>query len=140
MNQAESASEAGAEALLEENGDEQQADSGGWLDRFPEALDAAEARPGPAPVGAGALAFRVLFYAGMGVGVISALALLAAVFFQGLVATNFIQAGGDYLGSGPEARAAREVLGIPLAGFVVALFAGFIALAIGAFGVLRGRR
>lgn len=140
MNQTESASQTGAEVLREENVDEPHADSGGWLDRFPEALDATEARPAPAPMGGLALAFRVLFYAGMGVGVISALALLAAVFFQGWVATNFIQTGGDYLGSSPEAREAREVLGIELSGFVIALLAGFAALCIGAIGVLRGRR
>ncbi|GAA4362241.1 hypothetical protein GCM10023166_04480 [Paeniglutamicibacter cryotolerans] len=112
--------------------------SGRWLDRFPEALDA---DPGPAaPMRTSALAYRLLFYLGMGVGVIASLALLASVFFQGWVATNFIQAGGDYLGSGPEAQAARDVLGIPLGGFVVALLAGFAALSVGAIGVLRGRR
>ena len=153
MNQARSTRAAGGEApgedldldeapgeALDDNDESEgtEGDDGRWLDRFPEALDA---DPGPcAPMRTSALAYRVLFSAGMGVGVIASLALLTAVFFQGWVAMNFIQAGGDYLGSGAQAQAAREVLGIPLGGFVVALLTGFAALSVGAVGVLRGRR
>lgn len=155
INQTEGTREAGGDAPGEEpdrddafdaasegGHDPEQAGAadGRWLDRFPEALDAAADPTPEAPASASVLAFKVLFYAGMAVGVIASLALVAAVFFQGWVATNFIQAGGDYLGSGPEAQTARDVLGIPLAGFVVVLLAGFAALSVGAVGVLRGRR
>lgn len=113
----------------------------GFLSRFPEAVDAARATDdaGAPPLGRAGLAYRILLYAGMAVGVVAALALIASVVLQALLAGSYIQAGGDYFGSGIDGRAARELLGVPLGGFIAAVVLSLAAICIGALGVFRAK-
>lgn len=114
---------------------------GGVLSRFPEAVDAAsgEDDAGAPPLRGAGVAFRVLLYGGMVVGVFAALALIASVVLQGLLAGSYIQAGGDYFGAGTEGQVARELLGVPLGGFVAAVVLSLAAITVGALGVFRAR-
>lgn len=117
-------------------------DDAGVLGRFPEAVDASRDMDGAPPErpGAAGTAFRVLLGAGMVVGSFAALALVSAVVLQGLLAGSYIRSGGDYFGAGPEGRMARELLGLPIDGFVAALLVSLAAICVGAYGVLRTRR
>ncbi|MGG5752322.1 hypothetical protein ACQ3I4_06810 [Zafaria sp. Z1313] len=113
----------------------------GLLGRFPEAVEATRAEDeAPSSVGASGVAFRVLLYAGMAVGTIAALGLVAAALLQGIVAGTSMQAGIDYLGSGIDGALARELLAVPLGGFIVAVVVSLAAICAGAYGVFRQRR
>ncbi|GER21735.1 hypothetical protein NCCP1664_02320 [Zafaria cholistanensis] len=114
----------------------------GLLARFPEAVDAhaAAEAAGPVPVGAAGRAFRVLLYGGMAVGAVSALALAASFVLHLVLVGTSVRAGYAYFAAGPEGEAVRELLGVPLGGFVAAVVVSLAAICVGAFGVLRERR
>ena len=113
----------------------------GLLGRFPEAVDAhaAAEAAGPAPVGTAGTVFRVLLYGGMAVGAVAALALGASFVLHLVLVGTSVRAGYAYFAAGPEGDAVRELLGVPLGGFVAVVVVSLVAICVGAFGVLRAR-
>jgi len=114
----------------------------GLLGRFPEAVDAhaAAEAAGPEPVGTAGTVFRVLLYGGMTVGAVSALALGASFVLHLVLVGTSVRAGYAYFAAGPEGEAVRDLLGVPLGGFVASVVVSLVAICVGAFGVLRSRR
>lgn len=110
----------------------------GFLGRFPEAV-AADALADGQPVRSGGLAFRVMLYAALAVGAVTGLSLIAAWILQAVLAGSYIRAGGDYFSAGIEAAAARELLSVPVGGFVVVLLLCLVGLCVGAWGIQRGK-
>ncbi|GAA1356594.1 hypothetical protein GCM10009596_05840 [Arthrobacter rhombi] len=110
----------------------------GFLGRFPEAV-AADALADGQPVRRDGLAFRVMLYAALAVGAVTGLSLIAAWILQAVLAGSYIRAGGDYFSAGIEATAARELLSVPVGGFVVVLLLCLVGMCVGAWGIQRGK-
>ncbi|WP_417217117.1 hypothetical protein [Arthrobacter sp.] len=113
-------------------------DDDGFLGRFPEAV-AADALADGSPGRQGGLVFHIMLYVALAVGAVTGLALIAAWVLQAVLAGSYIRAGGDYLGTGIEATAARELLSVPVGGFVAVLLLCLVGMCVGAWGIQRGR-
>lgn len=105
------------------------------LDRFPEAVAAGAISDGPERhLSGSAVGYRVLLYSALAIGAVTGLSLIAAWVLQAVLTGSYIHAGGDYFSAGLEATAARELLSIPVDGFVVVLLLCFVGLCVGAWG------
>ncbi|MGO2003362.1 hypothetical protein [Arthrobacter rhombi] len=112
----------------------------GLLDSFPEALAAGDVDAGEAiwPRGS-ALGFRVVLYAALSIGVVAGLSLIAAWGIQAVLTGSYLRGGGEYFGSGIEASTARELLSLPVGGFISVLLLCLIGMCIGVWGIQRGK-
>ncbi len=112
----------------------------GLLDSFPEALAAGDADAGEAIWSRGsALGFRVVLYAALAIGAVAGLSLIAAWGIQAVLTGSYLRAGGDYFGSGLEATAARELLSLPVGGFIIVLLLCLVGMSVGAWGIQRNK-
>jgi hypothetical protein len=116
-------------------------DDGGFLGRFPEAVAAgALADASPRKIRGRAAVFRIVLYSSLAVGAVAGGSLIAAWLLQAVLTGSYIRSGRDYFGSGVEAMAARELLSLPVGGFVAVLLACLVGMCIGVWGVQRARR
>lgn len=116
-------------------------DDDGFLGRFPEAVAAdALADGSPERPGGRALGFRIVLYASLAVGAVTGLSLIAAWILQAVLTGSYLRVGGDYFSSGVEAMAARELLSIPVGGFVVVLLLCLLGMCLGVWGIQRSLR
>lgn len=116
-------------------------DDGGLLGRFPEAVAAgALAAASPRKSRGRAAGFRIMLYSSLAVGAVTGLSLIAAWILQAVLAGSYIRSGRDYFSSGVEAMAARELLSLPVGGFVAVLLACLLGMCVGVWGVQRARR
>lgn len=131
------ASNAGNESATErlpETGD-------GHLDHFPEAVAVGALDAGtPAGRRGSALGFRVVLYAALAIGAVTGLSLVVVWILQAVLTGSYLRAGGDYFGSGLEATAARELLSLPVGGFVVVLLLCLVGMCVGVWGIQRGKK
>lgn len=115
-------------------------DDDGFLGRFPEAVAAGALADGsPARRGGPALGYRIVLYASLAVGAVTGLSLIAAWILQAVLTGSFIRAGGDYFSASIEASAARELLSIPVGGFVAVVLLCLAGMCVGAWGIQRGK-
>ncbi|WP_372696950.1 hypothetical protein [Arthrobacter sp. JSM 101049] len=113
----------------------------GFFEHFPEAVAAGARDDGTiVPSGGPAVGFRVVLYSALAIGAVAGLSLIAAWVLQAVLTGSYIRSGRDYFGSGLEAAAARELLSIPVGGFVAVLLVCLAGMCIGAWGIQRSRK
>lgn len=111
------------------------------LGRFPEAVAAGALAGGnPSRLEGASIGYRIVLYAALAVGAVAGLSLVAAWILQAVLAGSYLRGGGDYLGPGIEAAATRELLSIPVGGFVAVLLLCLAGMCVGVWGIQRGRR
>ena len=70
---------------------------------------------------------------------VAGLSLIAAWGIQAVLTGSYLHGGGEYFGSGIEASTARELLSLPVGGFISVLLLCLIGMCIGVWGIQRGK-